>query len=163
MFSCSGPLFVTMNPFLVTLSPCCWVQPMTLGASRGPGARARPSLQHPLTSTHSRLEYPHSDGAPLRSSVMKLSTLTPELAPHAGPLPISQGPWASSWKNCPLVLLHVFWVFFRIFHHRRKQATLPHRKQEKQVPFGVLRQAVRVCVSPPRQGYLEVDGVWGGD
>ena len=39
---------------------------------------------------------------------------------------------------------------------------LPHRKQEKQVPFGVLRQAVQVCVSPPRQGYLEVDGVGEG-
>lgn len=153
-----------MNPFLVTLSPCCWVQLMTLGASGGPGARARLSLQHPLMSTHSHLEYPHSDGAPLLPLVMKFSTPTPELAPHAGSLPIPGGPWASFGKNCPLILLlHVFWVFFTIFHHRRKQATLPYRKQEKQVPFGVLRQAVQVCVSPPKQGYLEVAGVWGGD
>lgn len=32
---------VMRNPFLMTLSPCCWVQPMTLGASDSPGAQTR--------------------------------------------------------------------------------------------------------------------------
>lgn len=107
---------------------------LLLGAANDPGYLRWPRyMGKALTaaSTHSRLAYPHSDGAPLLPSVMKLSTLTPELPPHAGPLPSRQAPWASSWKNRPLVLLlRVFWVFFRIFHHRRKQAMLPHRKQE---------------------------------
>ena len=77
-----------MNPFLVALSPCCWVQPMTLGTSSGPGTPASsPGSIHSLV-----LACPHSDGAPLLPSVMKLSTLTPELPPHAGPCPHSRLP-----------------------------------------------------------------------
>lgn len=34
---------VMRNPFLMTPSPCCWVQPMTLGASGSPAAQTRPS------------------------------------------------------------------------------------------------------------------------
>lgn len=32
---------VMRNPFLMTPSPCCWVQPMTLGASGSPGVQTR--------------------------------------------------------------------------------------------------------------------------